>query len=137
MNAAVHYPGAAFSRHTTNLIAPEGISGVHADADDVSWLNTFRNNLLQRFVDQDGGSGRLRSCCREYEKPAGGDDGCTEGIVAGINQMNARKCLPFQVNFAIRDSGKVGCAPDFLTPWAGNESPAACCVVYHTHYMRN
>jgi hypothetical protein len=138
VDASVNNPSPARLSHATYFIAAQSVSRVDTDSDYIAGLNLRWIEVFQRFIANLRISVALRSRRGQHEKPAWGDDGCTDGVVAGINRMNARKCLPFQVNFAIdRDSGKVGCAPDFLTPWAGNESPAACFVVYHTHYVRN
>ncbi len=96
VNAAVHYPSAASPRHAPNLVAAQGIACVHTDADNVPRLNAFRHNLLERFVYQDRGTSRCRRCRRKHEQPARCDNRCTEGIVTGIDQMNARKDPAFR-----------------------------------------
>jgi hypothetical protein len=52
-------------------------------------MNALRHNLLKRFIDEDGISGFARCGCSKDKQPPWSDDSGAEGVVAGINQMNA------------------------------------------------
>jgi hypothetical protein len=84
VNAAVDDPCSTGSRQAAHLVAAKGVAGMNTDADDVPGLNAFGVDLLERFVDEDGGAGRFGCCRRKYEEPAGCDDCRTEGIVAWV-----------------------------------------------------
>ena len=53
VDAAVHHPGAARSRHAPDLITAQRVAGMDADAHDISGSDALRLDLLQRLVYQD------------------------------------------------------------------------------------
>lgn len=97
MDAAIHNPSAPRARYAANLVPPQGVAGVHADADNIPGFDAFRHNLFDRFIYKDGRPGRSRCCRCEHKQPSGSDDSRAKGIIAGIDQVDSRKTLPFQV----------------------------------------
>jgi hypothetical protein len=68
---------------------------VDADADEVAGLDGFGDDLLDGLVDEDGvACGRRGGCC-EHEEPSGGDNCGTEGVVTGIDEVNADESTLF------------------------------------------
>ena len=65
--SAVNHPGAAGARQLANRIAAEGVAGMDADANDVAGMDGGGIDLLEGFVNQDGGPGRWGSGCCENE----------------------------------------------------------------------
>jgi hypothetical protein len=61
---------------------------MHADAHNVSGLDTFRLNLLKGFVDKNGIARRTWCGCRKNKQPSGSDDRSTKGVIAGIDQVH-------------------------------------------------
>src|SRR4030095_6924856 len=56
VNAAEHHAGASFARHFSNLVAPERIRRVDADADDIATLDGVGVDSDQGFIDQERNS---------------------------------------------------------------------------------
>src|ERR1035438_2491946 len=71
VNATIDHPRAALARHSANLISAESIARMYADADDISWHDAFRHNLLQRLIDENGISRCLRCRRRKNKQPRG------------------------------------------------------------------
>ncbi len=89
VNAAVDDPRAAAARHPAHLVAAQSVAGVDADADNVAGLNGLRDDLLERFIDEDGIAGRLWRGGGKNKQPARRDDRRSKRIVAWVDQMNA------------------------------------------------
>jgi hypothetical protein len=54
VDAAVDDPGSALAGDAAYFVAAEGVTGVHADADDVAGLDGCGEDLLEGLVDEDG-----------------------------------------------------------------------------------
>ena len=55
VNAAVDHPRAPAAGDATHLIPAQSIAGMNADADDVAGVDRFRNDRLERLIDQESG----------------------------------------------------------------------------------
>ncbi len=60
-----------------------------ADADNISRVNCVGHNLLERFIDKDGITDDRGCGGSKHKEPTGRDDRGAEGIVAGIDEMDA------------------------------------------------
>ena len=65
------------------------------DADYIPRLNALRDDLLQRFIDEDGIARHAWCRRRKHEEPSRGNDCCSKRIVTGINEMYAHWSLTF------------------------------------------
>lgn len=110
VDATVDDPGSAFARDVANFIAAQGIAGMDADTDNVAGLDGVGDDLFERFVDQDWVAGGGWGRGGQNEEPPGGDDGSTEGVVAGIYEMNADESTLFPANAVDSESGTLECA---------------------------
>ena len=97
MDAAVDDPGSALSSDAAYFVAAKSVAGVDADADEVAGLDGFGEDLLDGFIDEDGVAGCGWGSGGEDEKPTWSDDGGTEGVVAGVDEMNADESTLFLV----------------------------------------
>ena len=76
----------------------EGLEAIDAGLTDIrAGLDAVGNNLFQGFVDEDGIAHRGRCCCGQNKQPSRSNDSRTKRIVAGVNQKNAHRVLPFVV----------------------------------------
>jgi hypothetical protein len=89
VDSTVDDPGSAFAGDASDFVAAEGIAGMDADADDVSGMNGFGDNLLDGFVGKDGIACDGWRGGGEDEQPSRSDDRCSKRIVAGIDEVDA------------------------------------------------
>src|SRR4051812_25284048 len=88
---SVDDPRSPIARHSAQLVATQGIAGVDADSDYVTWLNIVRIELLQRFVPQQRIAIFGRCCRRNHEHPARRDNSSSKGRVTWVDQVNIHR----------------------------------------------
>jgi hypothetical protein len=91
MDAAVNYPGAAFTSHAADFHAAQSVPCMDADADNVTGLNQLGLNQLQRFVGDHRVAILARSRRSKHVQPPRGDDADPKRNIAGIYQVNAHR----------------------------------------------
>src|SRR5713101_2825982 len=94
MNPPEHHVSAAIASYLSNCVAAKGICRVNADADNISCFNLKRIQRLQSLINQVRIAKACRCRGRQDVQPAWGDDSCTEGDFARINEMNTHSVAP-------------------------------------------
>ena len=89
VDAAEYDLGPALTRGAPDLVAPQRVPRVDADADDVARLHLLRVERLERLVADDGVPEARRRRGREHEQPARRDDGGAERDVAWVHEKHA------------------------------------------------
>jgi hypothetical protein len=97
VDTAVDDPATALAGHAAYFVAAKGVAGVDADADDVTGLDGFGDDLFEGFVDEDGVASDLRGCCGENKEPTWRDNCGPKRVVAGIYEMNTQESNLFLV----------------------------------------
>ena len=93
MNAAVHHVRAARLRSAADLVAPQAVQRMDADADDVAGADGIKIELFKRFIDDVRIAVLGRCGRREHIQPAGRNNGNSKGHVAWIDEMDAHQGL--------------------------------------------
>jgi hypothetical protein len=91
VDSSENHVGATFPRQFPDFISPQGIGGVDADANYISWLDSLFLNLVERLIDKDGISEARWSGTGKNVLPSWCDYCCSEGHSAGIDQVNVQE----------------------------------------------
>ena len=88
VDAAEDHVCARGARGPADLVAPQRVAGMDADADDVARLDRREVELLERLVGDQRVAEFLGRGSGDDEQPARSDDAHAEGDVARIDEMN-------------------------------------------------
>lgn len=89
VDAAVNDSGTEVAGDFPDGVTAEGVPGVYADADDVTFINGGRVELFEGLIADDGVAEDRGGGGGEHVEPAGGNHRGTEGHIAGIDQVDA------------------------------------------------
>ena len=91
VDAAIHDPGSAFTRHASDFHAAQSIAGMDADANDIAGLNEFGLNLFKGLVGNERIAVAGRSSGGKHVQPTRRDHADAERSIAGIDQVDAHR----------------------------------------------
>ena len=88
VDSSIHNVGASLAGGSADLVAPECVACVDADADDVTRLDRVEVERLERFVDESRLSVQRRRRRREDIQPSRRDDANAKRDVAWIDKVD-------------------------------------------------
>ena len=98
VDAAEHHDRPGLAGGPADLVAPQGVAGMDADADDVPAVDGAEIERFERFVGDDRVAERARRRGGDDEQPARRDDTDTERDVAGIDEADDHMGLDVILN---------------------------------------